>query len=273
GAVHNSYERYDPPKCHPETRAAVIEMILSWANNRQRTSSIMWLHGPAGAGKSAIAQTAAEKSEKAKTLCATFFFSRNASKRNTADHLIATIVHQLIRVIPQLEQPVMDAVEKNSAVFSLSLHLQIHRLIVDPILSLMKGNIWSEDSPQLVIIDGLDECNNSDIQKLILTEISETLNTYHIPLCFLVSSRPEQAIREFFNTGRIQKTSTRLALDDSFDPQKDIETFLHSKFTEIRETHELRCSFASDWPSDSAIRTILNRSSGQFIYASLVMKY
>ncbi|TFK32915.1 hypothetical protein BDQ12DRAFT_771190, partial [Crucibulum laeve] len=220
--------RFDPPKCHPETRAAVLDMILAWVNNRQRTSSIMWLHGPAGAGKSAIVQTITEECEKSKTLCASFFFSRTAARRNKADHLIATIAHQLIRAIPQLEKPIIEAVESDSALFSLSLQVQVQRLIVDPILGLMQLNCWPKYSPQLVTIDGLDECENPDIQKLILRVISEALISSNVPLCFLVASRPELALREAFNTGVVQKLSTCLALDDSFDPDKDIETFLLS---------------------------------------------
>ncbi|TFK34586.1 hypothetical protein BDQ12DRAFT_715252 [Crucibulum laeve] len=265
GAFHNSYERFDPPKCHPETRTAVIDMIMAWVNNRQRTSSIMWLHGPAGAGKSAIVQTITEECEKSKTLCASFFFSRTAAKRNTADHLIATISHQLIRVIPQLENSVIKAVESDSALFSLSLR--------NPILDLMEVNLWPKDCPQFVAIDGLDECNNPTIQKLILTVISEALISSNIPLCFLVASRPELALREAFNTESVLKLSTRLALDDTFDPDKDIEIFLRSKFTEIIQTHQLRPSLLHEWPSDDTTRTLVRRSSGQFIYASVVMKY
>ncbi|TFK34590.1 hypothetical protein BDQ12DRAFT_636313, partial [Crucibulum laeve] len=273
GAFHNSYERFDPPKCHPETRAAVLDMIMAWVNNRQRTSSIMWLHGPAGAGKSAIVQTITEKCEKSKTLCASFFFSRTAAKRNTADYLIATITHQLIEAIPQLYQSVIDAVEKHPALFSLSLQVQFQRLIVDPILGLKKEDLWPKDSPELVAIDGLDECENPDIQKMILTVISEALISSNIPLCFLVASRPELALCEAFNTETVLKLSTRLALDDSFNPDKDIQTFLRSKFTEIIQTHQLRLSLTPEWPSDHAIQILVSRSSGQFIYASAVMKY
>ena len=29
-AFHNSKERFDPPKCHPNTRLAVLEKIMKW---------------------------------------------------------------------------------------------------------------------------------------------------------------------------------------------------------------------------------------------------
>ena len=39
--------RYDPPKCHPSTRVAVLEHIMSWTMDFRQISFFMWLYGPA----------------------------------------------------------------------------------------------------------------------------------------------------------------------------------------------------------------------------------
>ena len=65
GAFHNSDERYDPPKCHPHTRKAVLKKIVEWVKDMDKVAMFLWLYGPAGAGKSAIAQTIAELLEEA----------------------------------------------------------------------------------------------------------------------------------------------------------------------------------------------------------------
>jgi DNA replication protein DnaC len=44
---------------HPSTRVAVLEHIMSWILDLQKICFFMWLYGPAGAGKSAIAQSIA----------------------------------------------------------------------------------------------------------------------------------------------------------------------------------------------------------------------
>ena len=60
GAFHDSGERFDPPKCHPNTRIHILTKIMDWVVGEVGWDEfIMWLHGPAGAGKSAIAQTIA----------------------------------------------------------------------------------------------------------------------------------------------------------------------------------------------------------------------
>ena len=74
-AFHNSKERFDPPKCHPNTRLAVLEKIMKWIKWEEDLDAfIMWVYGPAGSGKSAIAQTIAEMCEQEMILLASFFF-------------------------------------------------------------------------------------------------------------------------------------------------------------------------------------------------------
>ena len=102
GAFHNSEERYDPPKCHPRTRRAVLKKIEDWVKDAEKVALILWLYGPAGAGKSAIAQTIAELLAEAGLLAAAFFFSRNAAGRNDKTPLVATLAYQLVKSIPEI---------------------------------------------------------------------------------------------------------------------------------------------------------------------------
>ncbi|KAF8160412.1 hypothetical protein BJ912DRAFT_805717, partial [Pholiota molesta] len=61
-AFHNSSARFDPPKCHPNTRVAVLEYFMGWIfGSNDSEALILWLYGPAGSGKSAILQTIAER--------------------------------------------------------------------------------------------------------------------------------------------------------------------------------------------------------------------
>ncbi|KAF9043274.1 hypothetical protein BJ165DRAFT_1390895, partial [Panaeolus papilionaceus] len=84
-AAYNSKERFDPPKCHENTRIGILNMIRSWANRLAATENVdlqadtprlTWLYGSAGAGKSAIAQTTSEELSLLGNLAASFFFSR-----------------------------------------------------------------------------------------------------------------------------------------------------------------------------------------------------
>lgn len=92
-------EKFDRPKCHPDTRVAVRDKIEKWALRKDpdtNEASIMWLSGAAGAGKSAIAQSMAEDFHSRGLLAASFFFGRSDSTRNHARSLVSTIVYQLL---------------------------------------------------------------------------------------------------------------------------------------------------------------------------------
>ena len=64
----------------------------------------------------------------------------------------------------------------------------------------------------------------------------------------------------------------RIVLDDSYRPDDDIKLSLQSRFDEIKQNHPL-CNLPPKWLSDSEIVCLVEKSLGQFIYASMVMKY
>ncbi len=96
-AFHDSKDRRDPPRCHEHTREAVLDEIFEWiVGNVGRETWIAWLNGAAGAGKSAICQSIAERCIRHGILVASFFFFRTDNSRNTIDRLVATLVYQII---------------------------------------------------------------------------------------------------------------------------------------------------------------------------------
>jgi len=156
GAMHDSNERYDAPKCHEDTRKAVIKDITSWVLDTKDTL-ILWISAPAGSGKSAILQKIAELFQDSGGLAASFFFSRTAAQRQTEAHLIATIAAQLAVSIPATRPFIDQAVRDDLSVFDKTLPVQMKRLVIQPLIcaSLQAGR--SSQWPSLLVIDGLDE--------------------------------------------------------------------------------------------------------------------
>ena len=98
-------------------------------------------------------------------------------------------------------------------------------------------------------------------------------NTHQLPLIFLFASRPEQLISLTFSTGVLPSVTTHIALDESYLPEDDIELFLIDKFQEITSTHRLRAYIPPHWPPPNVLKQLVQKSSGQFIYASTVINY
>src|SRR5882757_3662734 len=271
GAFHNSAELYDEPKCHPNTRVAVLNDIMKWVESKAEEDFMMWLFGPAGAGKSAIAKRIAELAAERGLLIGSFFFSRTSPTRNIKDPLIATLAYQMAVAIPDTRTLIEDAIERDPAIFHKNLQIQIETLLIKPFQSTSTQTI---PSPKLIIIDGLDECSNSQAQVSILDAISCSFSKHKLPIICLVVSRPETDIVDSFNRNDpLKSIHCRLALDDTYLPDDDIRRFLSDKFEDIRCTHRLRLTIPNPWPTEESLNALIWKSSGQFIFAATVVRF
>ena len=268
GAFHNSAERFDPPKCYPKTREAILAKIEAWVKERpeNRGLLVLWMYGPAGAGKSAIAQSIAELCEA--FLAASFFFSRTAPGRNDNSKLVATIVWQLIMSIPEIRPIVLSALEYNPTLLSQTPATQIKALIIDP-MNQVPMDLLAKRS-RLVIIDGLDECLPPESQDDILDILSISLRDLKTPLYFLIASRPHTNIRYAFSSNAFRSIIHTLPLEHDYQSTEDIRHYLTSSFEEIRSKHVY---LPSSWPKADDIEALVEKSSGQFIYAATVIRY
>ncbi|KDR74733.1 hypothetical protein GALMADRAFT_27518, partial [Galerina marginata CBS 339.88] len=276
-AFHDSNDICDPPKCHPNTRVAVLNKIMDWIHGvdpETRDALMTWLYGPAGSGKSAIARSIAELCAKEGILVASYFFSRFDSTRNHGRSIIGTIAYQVSLCFPDARDHIIGATEHDPFIFARSLDSQIFSLIIEPLQDRVDSGYFNTTAPaRVVIIDGLDECEDRNSQVKILDAISKSLQHNHLPFIFLIASRPEPDIRSAFGFGYLSQVSTRNPLDDVYLPSEDILLFLRDKFAEIKISHPFKAQIPPTWPSEDALRTLVNKSSGQFIYASTVVRF
>lgn len=156
-------------------------------------------------------------------------------------------------------------------IFSRSLETQFANLIARPLV-LAAVEDPSSSWPNLILLDGLDECHDEMKQCAIIEAICTTLTRFDIPLRFLIASRPEPHIHNILRRPDVFSISHYLKLDDSFNPDQDIETFLDAEFSRIRTYHSSMVSVV-DWPSKDDIRHLISKSSQQFIYAATVIKF
>ncbi|TFK21364.1 hypothetical protein FA15DRAFT_672626 [Coprinopsis marcescibilis] len=277
GAAHDSEERYPPPSCHPQTRIRTIEHIIVWIRlpRTQRSKSVFWLFAPAGMGKTAIAQTIAEKCEEMGVLAGTFFFHRSNTDRNRASKLVASLALQISTSIPPTRQHIENAIRANPAILTKSLPIQLKKLIIEPVLA-----VGSIDNDRAIIIDGLDECigpptTSQEQEQHQVLELIQTLLSSNLPLIILIFCRPETWITESFNALPVLSGATeRFDLYRNSDLDHDVEVFLRSEFSKIAtRTKQKPGKRAGKWPADEDIKALISRASGQFIYAATVVRY
>jgi len=93
-------------------REQYIANITNWVTESANPpSSMYWMRGPAGVGKSAITRTCTEKLKETGHLGAAFFFT--ATKHTNPSCLFTTIAYQLATTIPDYHTIIDERISKD----------------------------------------------------------------------------------------------------------------------------------------------------------------
>ncbi|EGN97592.1 hypothetical protein SERLA73DRAFT_110872 [Serpula lacrymans var. lacrymans S7.3] len=266
-AAFDSAARHPAPACLPGTRVEVLSLLSDWLD-KDGGSPICWLNGLAGSGKSAIAQSIAEKYAGQGRLAASFFFSRREVRRSTAQTFFPTISLQIMSFFPSIRPAVLSAIDDDGSIPTKILREQMQHLIQEPLLSLKE----SLSSPAVIVVDSLDECEHDYMVLELITLLAELLRACTIPLRILFTSRTESHIQAKFNEPEIQVMTHAMELR-AFNAEDDIRSYLKHSFGEIVERHQILRHVAAPWPSEHDFNSVVEKSSGLFIFATTVVKF
>ncbi|KAG1760584.1 hypothetical protein EDD22DRAFT_989678, partial [Suillus occidentalis] len=207
GAQYNSHERQPHPKCLQGTRVDLLKYIHGFLDNTEK-NRLIWLHGTAGVGKSAVAFTVADKMKDLKVreetniekwLVGTFFFSCKHTKHCTAGYFFATLVYQLATNFPSIHNDVNWAIRDNPALLDPGTPLcdQMEALFLKP---LHKLQLRLRGCPPLsFIVDVLDECTSEPELTDLIISLVQALCEPGLPMThILLTSRSEPHISKVF---------------------------------------------------------------------------
>jgi len=279
-ALLDARARRDPPRCMEGTREAIIQEILDWVKKVTKSPSILWLRGPAGHGKTALEFTIAEICKREGLLIGSFFFSNGIANCSDGSLLFATLAAQLIQAFPKTKRYIDKAIRNDPHIFDKALETQIRALIVEPIQRIARMarvintvTFGLKSYPTLIVIDGLDECAGLDIQDEIIRIIGDLVQRLRLPLRFLIASRPEPNLCAAFDKLQSRlagnSLSTMLLTEDALT-RRDIQIYFEGKFSELRAQHSY---LPAEWPGPDIIMRLVDKASGQFIYATTIIIY
>ena len=280
--MHDSSDRDPPPRCAEGTREKVIADIMNWIKDPSPRESVLWLNGPFGNGKSAIMQTTAEilrnDSQLNHLLAGSFFFGRGKPGRDKAKYLVPTIAYQIAINIPWMRNPTESALNRDPTILSKSIEAQLRYLITEPFRRTLNSSPFEGLSTPFhtptVIIDGLDECDGHEFQCLILSAISTAIVKDDVKLRFLIASRPERQISEIFRAHPLRQLHLPIALVKDYETHGELKKYMRSGLDRIYERHfDLMFGVEKPWPSDEKLTVLAYKASGQFLYASTVLKF
>ncbi|KAF8999267.1 hypothetical protein BDQ17DRAFT_1361067 [Cyathus striatus] len=282
-AIFDSEERGPTTKCLEGTAQTSLNRIRGWSNNNNGPP-ILWLSGPVGSGKSSIAQTMAEEWAGQKRVIATFFFSSQiqgtytkpskwaswrrkifnfgrkgneiSEEKNDRIPLILTLAYQLAR-------HVISTIRRDPSILDAVMWKQFNELILHPLQDLPPT-----PHPLIILVDALDECRNVQAQMDFLKIISSfALSATTRGVKFFVSSRQENHINILMRKIYVAECLEIVSLERTSETDSDIAKYLEKEFSSIQENTP---TFRYD---GSTISELVDRSSGQFIFASTIAKY
>jgi len=269
-------------RCDPGTRLEVIAQIKQWLKGSDKRASICWLNGPAGYGKSAVAQTIAEHYAAKGRLLGSFFFLRGTGERSHISCLIPTLAHQLSLSVPAAKPSLEKALRHEPALLepSVSLAHQFQKLIIDPthsiafqILSSVKA--FSHLAKQrILIIDALDECDDkAEMAAFIDVLIDISSGKYHLPFRILLTSRVEEHIQKKFDDPGTQSVLYCLNLAN-YNACLDIQVYFEKQFNCIynQNLHVMQ-RIPKPWPSSKDLALLVNKAGSSFAFAMTLIQF
>ena len=260
-AEHRSGNRQG---CLGGTRVDVLQQLEDWLEHEQG-QRVFWLNGLAGTGKSTIAQTFAKIAFTEGKLGASFFCSRDFEDSSNLQVIFPTLAFQLACRFPPFRKELLQALRADPGIEHGSLCSQLEMLIVGPFQVMQ--------SPILIVIDALDECQDEEPASALLSVLSRYVDK--IPLVkFFITGRPEPRIQSGFRLKSLQPHTEVFRLHDVKPDlvDNDIKLFLKTRLSEVVENW-IGCSFTDGWPSLQDVDALCKKAAGLFIYASTIVKF
>ncbi|KAF5359850.1 hypothetical protein D9756_002924 [Leucocoprinus leucothites] len=264
-ATHDSSERYPPPLCHPGTREDFISLLTEWGRNTsQDHPRLAWMKGPAGVGKSAIAQSTALAL--GDDVGATFFFSR-PNHRNNPYRFFTSIAHQLAMKHEAFGDFLDQKIHRNPTIVTKSLQFQFDELLIAPVRALKQQGKGLPD--MAIFVDGLDECSGQGAQQEIVLLVAKSIRDEDTPFRWIFFSRLEPVLVSTFDRPEVKPFTAQFELTVTRELDPQIHHFLASRLREIREKHGL----GESWPTGKDLRALVDISAGLFACAHAIALY
>ncbi|KAG8733874.1 hypothetical protein FRC10_012106 [Ceratobasidium sp. 414] len=210
----------------------------------------------AGTGKTTIAYSLCKQLESSGKLAASFFCSRALPTCWDATRILPSISHQLALKSRPFQSALSTMLDQNPNAHELPLSEQLEMLIVAPLRNVK--HTFPFPSDMVIVIDGLDECENTDGINQILDALLALSS--NLPVKFFVASRPSQT------TVVGSEHRTRLVWELRLDEierstvQKDIRTYMMAEQEHINL-------------SSSNIDSLVQQSGALFLYADMLAGY
>ncbi|KAG8791588.1 hypothetical protein FRC12_008701 [Ceratobasidium sp. 428] len=268
--------QYDSDRaCIPDTRREILLDMLEWAKqvstsgSPAATRNLLWVHGQAGLGKSAIATSICEQLDEINWLAASFFCKRDDPDRRSPQRVLSTIIFGLAIHHPTYAEAIRNALEEDPTIPGSPMRKQFDKLVRSPLVSPM---LAISRTQHVVVIDALDECDEQDRGNLLglLWSASRLVPWLKV----IVTSRPSYDIQAVFDRDG-ESSFTAWDLFD-YNAKYDIRVFVQQTFAQSPKAYLFPTNLT---PTPGAlsrsevIDLLVKGASGLFIWARTACEF
>ncbi|KAF9446046.1 hypothetical protein P691DRAFT_804792 [Macrolepiota fuliginosa MF-IS2] len=272
----DSPARFPLSRCHRGTRRYFRNRVTAWLINSHREEHILWITGPAGVGKSTVAQSIAEHCHQTGRLGAALFFSRAGQSDDVAERVIPTLACQLALRFPDYKALLAAALVDNPGVTEKDLHAQFLELIARPLKKLQRRRLlFSAQNPLVIVLDTLDACGGKAVQTDLVNIITAfTQEFLAIGLLWIFCCRPEPRLRKsLWRTDALGLSRHEVLSMDDVEARDDVEIILRDGLHDIRKQYLYRFGPSEIWPTPVHWWRLMKATSGFYMFASGILEY
>ncbi|KAL4081514.1 WD40-repeat-containing domain protein [Scleroderma yunnanense] len=246
-------------KCLDGTRTEILKEIVDWINDPDvNVPRILWLHGQAGRGKSAIAHTIAQWLKDTGGLASCFCFARDRQAERREEKMLTTITRDLADHDPTFRRALAGVFANNRSLMATpDVKQQWEKLLLAPLSQVSSGIVGNI----VVVIDALDESGIESSRSHILSVLGSP-RAAKLPSNFrlLVTSRSIPDIQVVLSSARHVKT---MSLDDVpvVLAKRDIRLFVAMKLGGLEDM------------GDTEVNQITQKADGLFEWARLACEF
>ncbi|EXJ70482.1 uncharacterized protein A1O5_06551 [Cladophialophora psammophila CBS 110553] len=242
---------------YPQTGLWVTQhpKVSSWLTDDIPRSSILWMHGIPGAGKTTLASIIIEACRKQPQAQTAYFYCRHDdSEGTTCGKILKGLLAHQVDWYPDLVPYFHEQRQRSREAV----------LTSDKAAKPLFETVSGEGKRHYIIVDGLDECQMPE-RKSILKILTDLVNQVDAKepskLRVLIISQEEPDIRRALSSA----DEFPIKRDDN---SQDIRTFVQAWTAMIQTKFDL-----SDDDSSLLTRLTCRNAAGQFLFAKLVMEY
>ncbi|KAF8344203.1 uncharacterized protein EI90DRAFT_3114956 [Cantharellus anzutake] len=251
--------------CLKDTRAALIERIMAWCHSTGDSENrLVLLTAVAGAGKTSIALTIAERcaSEGDVTLLLCFFFK--AGERSRPDFLFSGMARALADHDPIYRTFITSALRDDPSLSTASFATQFKKLVAPSLLHKPP----TSNRPMVIIIDALDECDKEAFEPLAEI-LAEEVPRLPSSIKFFITSRQFDLVNRYLSPDYPIDRLTIDLLDEA--NVQDCARFIRFQLQKLKKLHrDLQRNLKDE---DKMVQEISERANGLFIWISTIFRY